>query len=169
MSHVFQHVWSVMRRKGDWEGQEKEGVVAIKEVYVYRDTSRRGVVFYLTSVFWGLSQSFPCLPLLPIKNINWMKFDGWTCLSPSLYHCWLVFLFLAAKFSSDPTLGRVGHLLNRALEFDTFFSFSFVTCKLREKINIKKRTHNERNSSTRLSECPNLTLVLSRLGSEIKS
>jgi hypothetical protein len=76
-----------MRRKGDWEGQEKEGVVAIKEVYVYRDTSRRGVVFYLTSVFWGLSQSFPCLPLLPIKNINWMKFDGWTCLSPSLYHC----------------------------------------------------------------------------------
>jgi hypothetical protein len=56
VSHVFQHVWSVKRRKGDWEGQEKEGVVALKEVYVYRDTSRRGW-FSTWPLFSGVSHN----------------------------------------------------------------------------------------------------------------
>jgi hypothetical protein len=51
VSHVFQHFWSVKRRKGDWKGQEKEGVVAIKEVYLYRDTTRKGGGFLLDLCF----------------------------------------------------------------------------------------------------------------------
>ncbi len=40
VSPVFQHGLSVKRRKRDWEGQEKEGVVAIKEVYIELSTHR---------------------------------------------------------------------------------------------------------------------------------